>query len=72
MSKIIGVHALASKVLVVATEGQVHDWAAYIDAVPGICHDKEYKLVASEGTKLPYKIARIIFPELDEEYTWRN
>lgn len=54
------------KVLVVARtrRGQCA-WSAYIDAVPGIDHDKEKNKVLLWGNKLPEAIARAMFPEFD-------
>jgi len=54
--------ALDKKVLVVAVEGAVKDWAAYIGAVPGDSHDKEYQDVARHGTKLSRGFAELLFP----------
>jgi hypothetical protein len=64
--------ALATDVLAVAVTGEVNDWAAYIGAVPGENHMREYELVGKTGTKLPYELARILFPEFDAEYSWRK
>ena len=64
-------YALDQHVLAVAVEGQVGDWAAYIGAVPGHCHRVEYESVRKSGAKLPYKIARVIFPYWDENLVWR-
>lgn len=63
--------ALDSKVLVVAVEGDVGDWAAYIGAVPGNNHFKEIEIVASHGTKLDKEIAELIFPNWAKSYRWR-
>jgi len=70
--EIIGVRALDSTVLAVATKGTVGDWTAYIRGVPGMCHEKEAEEVAQYGNKLPKKIAEMLFPDLAEEYTWRE
>ena len=65
-------HPLAMKVLAVAKQGgRGDDWAAYIDAVRGDSHKKEWQEVARRGTKLPYEIAKILFPDFDEKYEWR-
>lgn len=64
--------ALAMKVLCVAIQGGLgSDWAAYIDAVPGESHKREWPQVARNGSKLPYEIAKILFPDFDELYKWR-
>lgn len=64
--------ALDARVLVVAVEGSVKDWAAYIGSVPGHNHANEWKLVASEGSKLSYALAKFLFPKFDEAFTWRE
>ncbi len=65
--------ALATKVLVVAKQGSAeYDWAAYIDAVPGMSHRHEVELVKREGTKLPYEVAKVLFPSFDRKYEWRD
>jgi hypothetical protein len=58
-------------VLAVAVEGRVKDWAAYIGAVEGYNHDLEYKRVSERGTKLPYNIAKLLFPDFDNRLAWR-
>ena len=58
--------ALDSKVLVVAVQGEMKDWAAYIGAVPGEKHDLEWQQVARRGTKLPKAVALLLFP------TWKK
>jgi len=63
--------ALASKVLAVAVEGGIGDWAAYVGAVPGIDHDREWQDVKEHGTKLPQTIAEILFPKWKNTYVWR-
>jgi hypothetical protein len=71
MYQIVRTQALARKVLVVAvTDGR--DWTAYIDAVPGESHRKEEAAVKENGDKLPHHIAKVMFPDLDEEYSWRE
>ena len=68
--------ALAPKVLVVASihytdSGELFDWTAYVDAVPGVSHSKEWELVAQNGAKISGKIAEILFPGLDiSKYRW--
>lgn len=68
-------HALATKVMAFAIANvSVGDWAAYIDAVTGKDHDKEFDelLEKRRSAKLSYDIAKIIFPSYDEKYRWRN
>ena len=51
-------------VVVVATEGFAHDWAAYIGAVPSdALPSVALKTVADGGTKLFQDVALGIFPE---------
>ena len=54
--------ALDRRVLAIAVEGAVGDWAAYIGAVPGDNHEREYHLIMSNGTKLPENVAKLLFP----------
>ncbi len=71
--KTLGAIPLASRVLAVAVRGDLGtDWTAYIDAVPGINHDREAQLVAEHGTKLPYEIAVILFPKIASTHSWRR
>lgn len=63
---------LDSRVLAVAVEGAVEDWSAYVGAVNGKNHDEEYEEVASNGSKLPQKIAELLFPDWAEKLVWRR
>jgi len=63
--KIITHKALACHVLAVAVEGEINDWAAYIDAVDGVSHEREAQRVIAGGMKLPVSVAGAIFPALD-------
>ena len=68
-------YALAIRVMAFAIANvSVGDWAAYIDAVPGKNHDKELDQLLEKrmSAKLPYDIAKIIFPYFDNKYRWRN
>lgn len=66
-------YALSKKVLAVAViNSSIKDWAAYIDAVPGVNHDVEKHDVTKEGTKLPYEIAKLLFPQVASGYKWRD
>lgn len=64
--------ALDKNVLAVAVvntpNGEIFDWAAYIGAVPGIDHDKEYMSVAKEGSKLSVELACLLFDYPKEKY----
>jgi hypothetical protein len=53
--------ALDTKVLAVAVEGAVGDWACYIGAVKGWNHHKEMKDVAAHGNKQSEELARLMF-----------
>lgn len=59
--------ALATRVLAVAVPGEIGDWAAYIDAVPGRDHSEEYKEVMHHGCKMDKRIAATLFDSLDPE-----
>jgi len=61
---------LGHNVLAVAREGAVNDWAAYIDAVPGIDHVTEVRHVLTNGDKLREDVARVLFPEF-RDLAWR-
>lgn len=66
---------LAQRVMVYAIATiEVGDWAAYIDAVPGMNHENEYDQIVADrrGSKLPYDIAKILFPYFDKKYVWRD
>jgi hypothetical protein len=66
-------HALSKKVLAIAAiNPKIGDWSAYIDAVPGINHDVEKYEVARSGEKLPYQVAKLIFPLEAQNYKWRD
>ncbi len=64
--------ALAHNILVVAKQGELgSDWAAYIGTVPGNNYDAEWRYVANHGAKLPYDVAKVLFPGFDKKYEWR-
>jgi hypothetical protein len=64
--------ALSAHVIVVAKEGGAKEWAAYIDAVPGYSHAHEWLRVLEEGSKLPQKVAEVLFPDFAAEFIWRD
>lgn len=67
--------ALGNRVLAFATANKiVGDWAAYIDAVQGENHDREFEELLKErrSNKLSHEIAKFIFPYFDEKYKWRS
>lgn len=53
--------ALSQYVLAVATTRYGDGWAAYVDAVPGDLHSREYQRVLDQGQKLDESVARAIF-----------
>jgi len=55
--------ALDCRVIAVAVEGHAEDWAAYIGAVPGESPEHEWQEVAQNGSKLPQRVAEVLFPE---------
>ena len=70
--RIVRYISLASRVLAVATLGDIEDWTAYVDAVRGESHDNEVMEVTKYGEKLPFEIAKILFPEIAAKYKWRE
>lgn len=64
--------ALDMRVLVVAIEGKVKDWSAYIGAVKGDDHEMEAEQVAWRGSKIPYWMAKRLFPDFDARLRWRD
>jgi len=54
---------LDKRVIAVAMEGSIRDWAAYIGAVPGNNHNEEWLSVYENGSKLPRKVAEVLFPD---------
>ena len=64
--------ALDKNVLVVALKGEIDDWGAYIGAVAGQSHTQEAEEVARTGSKLPYWMAKKLFPSMDKAYVWRD
>jgi hypothetical protein len=69
---IIKVQRLAPRVLVVGKTRIEGAWNAYIDSVPGMNHDKEWRVVLEYGHKLPEEVAKAIFPHdfNDLPYAW--
>ena len=64
---------LSTRVLVVAVVNEsVGDWAAYVDAVPGHNHVEELIPVAEDGNKVRLWMAERLFPDLANEYKWRQ
>lgn len=57
-------HALARRVLVVATTRIEGAWKAYCDAVPGYSHRAELGEVLRVGDEIPQPWAAAMFPEL--------
>ena len=68
----IDTRRLDKYVLAVAKQGGGgFDWAAYIGSTHGLPHDMRKSKVLSDGTKLPYSVAKVLFPHFDEKYSWR-
>ena len=57
--------ALSMRVLCVARTRIEGAWCAYCDAVPGLNHKEETRLVLSNGDKLPKNLAKALFPEFE-------
>jgi len=72
MSKVIAIRVLDSKVIAVAVEGAVGDWAAYIGAVAGKNHETEVQEVAEKGSKLHRDLAKFLFKEEVGKLRWRD
>ena len=63
--------ALDISVLDVAKEGYAGDWACYIRAVKGDCHEKEVEGVIAYGSKTSKELAELLFPNFkDLRYRW--
>ena len=58
--------ALSQRVLAVAKEGYVDDWACYIDAVEGNNHEAEVEEVYRYGAKVSKEIAEVLFPNFKD------
>lgn len=71
-TKEVEVKALDARVLAVAVEGEVGDWAAYIGAVKGWNHNKEWQEVRDNGSKMSEEAASLIFPEFAKKFRWRR
>jgi len=64
--------ALDTRVIVVAVQGAIGDWSAYIGAVQGDNHELEWIQVANEGSKLPRRLAEAVFPEWASKLVYRE
>ena len=58
--------ALNRDVLVVARTRIEGKWAAYCKAVPGRNHDYEMDGVLYDGSKVPERVARVLFPDFND------
>jgi len=59
------------RVLVVAKQGgHPREWRAYIDAVPGVDHEGEWREVAAQGATLPRELAMLLFPSFAERFRY--
>lgn len=63
---VVKYRSLDRRVVAVATTRIDGAWSAYIGAVDGICHDKEYFEVIEQGAKLDENVARSIFFEFTD------
>jgi len=70
VEKRVRYYALDKRVIVVAIEGEIKDWAAYIGTVKGNRHSEEWYEVRRHGTKLPKAVAEILFPDF-KKLKWR-
>lgn len=61
---------LCKDVIAVAVEGTHGDWAAYVGAVAGLSHEREWKRVAESGCKLKREVAEVLFPDF-KGLEWR-
>jgi len=64
-------HMLHRQVMVIARFRAEGTWKAYCFPVPGVNHNEEEYLWRDNGTQLPEKVARPMFPML-EEYEYAN
>lgn len=65
--------SLAPHVLVIAKVNlKVKDWSAYIGALWEDSHQDNYHQVANHGSKIPYEMAKALYPDLMETYRWRD
>ena len=64
--------ALDRQVVAVAVEGAVGDWSAYIGAVSSENHEREWEEVARSGSKLPRRVAEVLFPQWASRFEWRR
>lgn len=71
--EIVDYRALESKVLVVAVAQEpIDEWCVYIGAVAGKNHADEYLGVKEYGNKIMHDLARILFPQFEDKYRWRD
>ncbi len=64
--------ALDMRVIVVAVQGEVDDWSAYIGAVTGDNHNEEWEKVSERGAKLPKEVAYALIDAGFLSPTWRK
>lgn len=69
--KMIHWKALDIRIIAVAVEGNAFDWTAYIGAVEGYNHEKEWQDVKDNGSKLQKEVAEALFPEF-KLLRWRS
>lgn len=72
MDRILNIYRFSSNIIVVAVKGYLGtDWAAYIGVIK-YSHEKESPMVALNGTKISHEIAKIMFPDVENNYIWRK
>ena len=63
----------AYTLMAVAIQGGARwDWACYVGLTPGINHDEEWGAAIKTGSKLEYRLSKIIFPDFYQKYKWRD
>ncbi len=70
----VNMRKLGKTVLIVAKaniyNGNAEDWAAYIGNIEKD-REKEWRQVHDHGDKISRSLARFLFPDFAERYTWR-
>ena len=70
----VSLKMLSPDIAVLAKQSNGHEsWAAYVMSLAiGIPEELMIEQTAKYGTKLPYEIAALMFPEFAKKYPWRN
>ena len=64
-------HMITDQIMVVACEGDVNDWAAYMAPVFGVSYDADIERVTKRGRKIDRNLAEFLFPEW-KTLSWRD